>query len=275
MRQKRNAILSELLDRIAFLGLAATSRSTAIKDDGVITLAEHRHNPNVPGRRRPPRRRHEQDRFALSFLLEIKTDIAYVSRRHLTFMNGSMFKVQCERDRPFSLSFEPETVNFRVLARDGLASQAPMRNSSTRSNWMPDQEILQRGKPTGAIPKGHMLYVRNQKHFAAGRQLGQTLRGSHRCATAPAHIIVSATENERRNCYLGSLRESVPSKTRILVTAKDFHRALSRPDGIGQGHHHVAMFAIKLRVKCHGIVFDVGANVTLEPHVANFSFGIS
>src|SRR5215813_3837891 len=190
-------------------------------------------------------------------------------------VQGSMFKVQCERDRPFSLSFEPETVNFRVLARDGLASQAPMRNSSTRSNWMPDQEILQRGKPTGAIPKGHMLYVRNQKHFAAGRQLGQTLRGSHRCATAPAHIIVSATENERRNCYLGSLRESVPSKTRILVTAKDFHRALSRPDGIGQGHHHVAMFAIKVRVKCHGIVFDVGANVTLKPRVANFSFGIS
>src|SRR5215813_11022295 len=134
-----------------------------------------------------------------------------------------------------------------------------MRNSSTRPNWMPYQEVLQRGKPTGAVPKGHMLYVRNQKQFAAGRQLGQTPCGSHRRATAPAHIIVSATENERWNFGLGSLRESIPSKTRILVTAKDFHRDLSRPDGIGQDHHHVAMFAIKLRVKCHGIVFDVGA----------------
>src|SRR5215831_1606238 len=189
-------------------------------------------------------------------------------------VQGSMFKVQCERDRPFSLSFEPETVNFRVLARDGLASQARMRNSSTRSNWMPYQEILQRGKPTGAVPKGHMLYVRNQKQFAARRKLGQTLCGSHRCATAPAHIVVSATENERRNFYLGSLRESVPGKTRILVTAKEFHRALSRPDGIGQGCHHVAMFAIKFRIKCHGIVFDVSADVPLEPHGANFSFGI-
>src|SRR5262245_14623661 len=124
-----------------------------------------------------------------------------------------------------------------------------MRNSSTRSNWMPYQEIFQRGKPTGAVPKGHMLYVRNQKQFAAGRQLGQTPCGSHRCATAPAHIIVSATENERRNFYLGSLHESVPGKARILVTAKDFHRALSRPNGVGQGHHHVAIFAIKFRVK--------------------------
>src|SRR5262245_11337334 len=89
MRQKRNAILSELLDRIAFLGLAATSRSTAIKDDGVTTLAEHRHNPNVPGRRRPPRRRHQQDRFALSCRFVIKTDIAYVRRRHLTSVESS------------------------------------------------------------------------------------------------------------------------------------------------------------------------------------------
>src|SRR5215510_9894425 len=148
-----------------------------------------------------------------------------------------------------------------------------MRNLSTRSNWMPYQEIFQRRKPTGAIPKGHMLYVRNQKQFAAGRQLGQTPCGSRWRATAPAHIIVSATENERRNFYLGSLRESVPSKTRILVTAKDFRRALSGPDGIGQGCHHVAMFAIKFRIKCHGIVFDVSANVLLEPHGANFSFG--
>src|SRR5262245_7381445 len=108
-----------------------------------------------------------------------------------------------------------------------------MRNLSTRSNWMAYQEILQRRKPTGAVPNGHMLYVRNQKQFAAGRQLGQTLGGFHRRATAPAHIIVGATENERRNFYLGTLRESIPSKTRILVTAKDFHRALSRPDGIG------------------------------------------
>src|SRR5262245_45681118 len=149
-----------------------------------------------------------------------------------------------------------------------------MRNSSTRSNWMPYQEVLQRCKRTGAVPKGHMLYVRNQKQFAAGRQLGQTPCGSHRRATAPAHIIISATENERRNFYLGSLRESVPGKTRILVTAKDFHRALTRPDGIGKGRHDCAMFAIKFRVKCHGIVFDVSTNVTLEPHVADFSFGI-
>src|SRR5262245_41512594 len=149
-----------------------------------------------------------------------------------------------------------------------------MPRSSTRSNWMPYQEILQRSNPTGAVPEGHMLYVRNQKQFAAGRQLGQTPCGSHRCAAAPAHIIVSATENERRNCYLGSLRESVPSKTRILVTAKDFHRALSGPDGIGQGCHHVAMFAIKFRIKCHGIVFDVSADVTLKPHVADFAFRI-
>src|SRR5262249_29275252 len=91
MRQKRNAILSELLDRIAFLGFATTSRSTAIKDDGVITLAERRHNPNVPGRRRPPRRRHEQDRFALSCFFVIKTDIAYVRGRHLTSVDSSEF----------------------------------------------------------------------------------------------------------------------------------------------------------------------------------------
>src|SRR5215813_6934984 len=149
-----------------------------------------------------------------------------------------------------------------------------MRNSSTRPNWMPYQEILQRGKPTGAVPKGHMLYVRNQKQFAAGRQLGQTPCGSHRRATAPAHIIVSSTENERRNFYVGSLRESIPNKTRILVTAKDFYRPLSRPDGIGKGRHHIAMFPIKFRIKCHGIVFNVSANVTLEPHVADFSFRI-
>src|SRR5262249_54815456 len=116
-----------------------------------------------------------------------------------------------------------------------------MRNSSTRSNWMPYQEILQRGKPTGAVPKGHMLYVRTQKQFAARRQLRQTLYLSHRCAAAQALIVIRATENEHRNLYLGSLRESVPGKTRILVTAKEFHRALSRPDGIGQGCHHVAM----------------------------------
>src|SRR5262245_2127229 len=109
-----------------------------------------------------------------------------------------------------------------------------MRNSSIRFNWMPYREILQRSNPTGAVPDGHMLYIRNQNQFAAGRQLSQTPCGSHRRTTAPAHIIVSATENERRNFYLGSLRESIPSKTRILVTAKDFHRALSRPDGIGK-----------------------------------------
>src|SRR5262249_12719765 len=149
-----------------------------------------------------------------------------------------------------------------------------MRNSSTRSNWMPYQEVLQRGKPTGAVPKGHMLYVRNQKQFAAGRQLGQTTCGSHRRATAPAHIIVSATENERWNFGLGSLRESIPSKTRILVTAKDFHRALSRPDGIGKGRHHIAVFPKKFGINCHGIFFDVSANVTLDPHVAFFSFRI-
>src|SRR5262245_20761349 len=148
------------------------------------------------------------------------------------------------------------------------------RKSAIRCDRMPKQKVLQRGKPTGAIPKGHMLYVRNQIEFAAGRHLGQTICGSHRCTTAPAHIVVSATENERRNFYLGSLSESIPSKTRILVTAKDFHRALSRPDGIGQGRHHIAMVAIKFRIKCHGIVFDVSADVTLKPHVAAFSFGI-
>src|SRR5215813_2087390 len=94
MRQKRNGVLSKLLDRVAFLGFAAMSRSTAIKDDGAITLAEYRNNPNVPGRRRPPRRRYEQDRFALSSLFVVKTDIAYVRPRHLTSMNGSRFNVQ-------------------------------------------------------------------------------------------------------------------------------------------------------------------------------------
>src|SRR5262245_42592010 len=139
---------------------------------------------------------------------------------------------------------------------------------------MPKQEILQRGKTAGAVPKRHVLHVWNQKHFAAGRPLGQTPCSSRRRTTAPAHIIVSATENKRRSFYLGSLRQSVPSETRVLVTAKGFHRALSRPDGIGKGRHDVAMFAIKFRVKCHGIVIDVSADVTLEPHVADFSLGI-
>src|SRR5262245_20432561 len=91
MRQQRSAILRELLDRIAFFRFTATSCSTAIEDDGVITLTEHRHNPNVPGGRRPPRRRHEQDRFALSCRFVVKTDIAYVCRRHLTSVESLKF----------------------------------------------------------------------------------------------------------------------------------------------------------------------------------------
>src|SRR5215813_12514585 len=129
MRQKRNAILSELLDRIAFLGLAAMSRSTAIKDDGVTTLAEHRHNPNVPGRRRPPRRRHQQDRFALSCRFVIKTDIVYVRRRHLTSVEGyRACSEPAHRDPSHSLRtcFEPISLVSQVLARDAFASEARM-----------------------------------------------------------------------------------------------------------------------------------------------------
>src|SRR5262245_28915393 len=88
MRQKRNAVLSELLDCVAFLGLGAISRSAAIKDDGVITLAEHRHNPNVPGRRRPPRRRHEQDRFAPAPGFIVDFYIAQIRSRHFTPLDG-------------------------------------------------------------------------------------------------------------------------------------------------------------------------------------------
>src|SRR5262249_27786412 len=88
MRQKRNAVLSELLDRVAFLGLAATPRSTAIKDDGMITLAEHRHYPNVPGRRRPPRRRHEHDRFAPAPGFIVDFYIAQIRSRHFTPLDG-------------------------------------------------------------------------------------------------------------------------------------------------------------------------------------------
>src|SRR5438552_1896285 len=151
------------------------------------------------------------------------------------------------------------------------ASRVRARKSPRCSDRVTSQELLQCNQPAAAIPESHMLRVWNQKQFAARRHLGETLGGSDRRAAAPAHVVVAATENQRRHFHFGGFCKSIPSKAGILVAAKHFHRTLSRPNRIGEGRDHFWMLAIEFWGERHRVVLDVVADVTLKADIADFA----
>ena len=125
----------------------------------------------------------------------------------------------------------------RTRPKTSCASRSGSRTVRSRASAPPDAVPY----PTGVLPRRRPTSSSAPQRISAG-------------------TLTSARPSPRR----------VPGETRILVAAKNFHRALSRPDGVGQGHHHVAVPTVKFRVERHRVVFHVGANVTLEPQVANF-----
>src|SRR5688572_10669005 len=83
MLYQSGAVFGELADRVSMIGLAGITRPAAIKNDRAIALRQKRHDADFPGITRPPRRRCEQHRLALSLLLIIHGDVADLNGRHV------------------------------------------------------------------------------------------------------------------------------------------------------------------------------------------------
>src|SRR5262252_9894640 len=111
-----------------------------------------------------------------------------------------------------------------------------------------------------------MLHAGNKRQFRAGNQFSQTSRCPYRRTTAPVHVIVCTTKDQRWYFDLRRLRQSVPCESRFFVKTKLFNRGLSRPQSGSKSCGQVAVFAIKGRVKRHAIVVYVSLYITLKSH---------
>jgi hypothetical protein len=109
MRQQRDAILSELSHRVTVFRLPGPARAAAIENKRSKPLREKRHNADVPGIGRPPRRGHEQNRLAAALFFVVHLNIAKLCYRH------TLFSLTFERGRDESRPYFREFFGFLLF----------------------------------------------------------------------------------------------------------------------------------------------------------------